>query len=186
MQLLYTKRQHRANRHHSVLLTFRIILTFHNLVDSGSLADWGLGARLGVEPAVDLGVVGLAVGLGLVHARSVVFSPRGKELGWYCGGGPPPMCWPKPVGATCCTALRPTAWQLYLAFFSHMTHGATRSAVGVGDTVRSDAPSSRDCSAPPRAPSPAARWRRASATARPEEPLSAGESAAAASAARRA
>ena len=78
--------------------TFRF--TFHSLVDSGSLADCGLGVRLGVEPAVDLGVAGLAVGLGLVHARSVVFSPRGNELGWYCGGGPPPMCWPKPVGAT--------------------------------------------------------------------------------------
>jgi hypothetical protein len=37
---------------------------FHSLVDSGSLADWGLAVRVGVEPAIDLGVAGLAVGLG--------------------------------------------------------------------------------------------------------------------------
>ena len=76
----------------------------HSLVDLGSLADWGLiaGHLSGLaDPAVGLAVAGLAVGLrGLVHASSCVFRPRGKELGWYCGGGPPPVCMPKPKGAT--------------------------------------------------------------------------------------
>ena len=72
----------------------------HSLVDSGSLADCGLIVGL-ADPAVGLAVAGLAVGLrGLVHASSCVFRPRGKELGWYCGGGPPPVCMPKPKGAT--------------------------------------------------------------------------------------
>ena len=75
-------------------------------MDSGSLADWGLAVGL-ADPAVGLAVAGLAV--GLVHARLVVFKPRGNVLGWYCGGGPPPVCWPKPMGATSCSALRFTA-----------------------------------------------------------------------------
>jgi hypothetical protein len=77
----------------------------HSLLDSGSLADWGLAVGL-ADPTAGLAVAGLA--LGLTHESSAVFKPRGNELGWYCGGGPPPVCWPKPMGASCGTALRLT------------------------------------------------------------------------------
>ena len=83
--------------------------------------------------------------------------------------------WPFGVGATVRSAA-PLGLGLRLGL-----------GLGLGVTVRSAAPSSSDCSPPPRAPaSPAARWRRTSATARPEEPLAAGSWSTAASSAARA